>query len=89
MTNKELWLRNYMSSKGLSPDEIDKYLALNDKCNAEGMFRKWRKQAPEEEKNREMETHYIKENSPNEQISGAHKVAHDLRMKQECNITMF
>lgn len=89
MNKKELWLREYMATKGLTIEEINAYITLNDKCNFEGMVRKWRKEAPEEEKNREMETHYIKENSPNDEISGAHKVAHDLRMKQECNITMF
>ena len=73
MNKKEKWLRNYMADKGLSFSEIDAYIALNKKCNFEGMIRAWRKQADPNEKNYEREKEMRMGFSPAEQNRLKHK----------------
>lgn len=61
---KERYLLNEMAKAGLSSAEAIQYIEYNDRCNWEGICRKWRKFAEEVDKNRQAEEAYRESYSP-------------------------
>jgi len=90
LTKKE-WLYNYMLDRGFSDEEARQYIEFNKRCNYEGMIRSWRKQATEEEKNRDLEEEYKEKYSPviRKVTETIHEAAKRIRQEKESNLSMF
>ena len=62
--SKKQWLLTELRKAGFSQSEAEQYLRYNSMYPYESLVRKWRKQASEEQKNREAEEDFRQQYSP-------------------------